>query len=328
MTQTPKRQIPFPVVVIFLLADLIIVLAAVWYFSAPADKPTPARAEAWAAAVAAGQEQQALLQSVDMVAAHLDRIVNQSYPEFLTREGFKSDVLEAPFSTLDYLGWRQASFFRSQADALCEGQTGDPLQRLYDGARKQLQPVLSDASASAFPEQCWKEGKASPASAAWIMAELAYQRGYEVQVVYLFPAANSTKDHFLTEVRRPNEVYLIDVWGGLFLKGVSIDKLAASPELLKTVWAEHPEFRAATAQVLLFTPALPGDFAYRNQKLAEYLRHDLGPKAPRFGEDPETRMKAYWRLREPEKTDKGLFAMRLWPDPIRQVVFVLKSAIK
>lgn len=306
--------------------ELCLVIAILWHFSTPGAIPGNDPAEAWLIAVQTNNADLALALSSQLSAPN--PVVPEklsAYAHFLGEEGVRPGYLRTPPTEADFREWREAWFFKRLADRVVRGDPGnDELAALFLAVTTRLKVPSShlfrpaaDGSSLSWPQDVWRRGTACCDGMTWVLAALAYQRGWEVQVVYLFRPGESLSCHTLLECRRQGRACILDPLSRLYLPGLSVDRLAASPHVLAGIWEDHPDYRQAIRHCLLFTPAMPGDYAPRNQNLHATLRARLGPASPRFGEDPERRMQRYWQLRAPELTDAGLFPMQLWYAPIR-----------
>jgi hypothetical protein len=160
----------------------------------------------------------------------------------------------------------------------------------------------------------WETGRGLCDRQAWVLCELAYQRGFDTQIIYLRNPATGASPHAICELRKAGRSWIADPFQGKLLPGTSLGQLAASPKLRAALWPERPDWQAALARAECWLPAFPHDYCPRNQWLAAAVGKALGAAAPRFGEPPAGRQRR-WRsgLSAPDRA----FRAGYWPVPFR-----------
>lgn len=308
----------------FFPAFCVLFLLLVWQSTAPekvyCEDPSTEQeaqrllAENWLVAVAKNNIDQSLLLAQKLVPDLSKTDIPKSHIALAEREGVKGEFFQGQFNFWDHQLWRHAFFFNRLAEELTKGDS-DALKMLFDAVAQRVEPVEKGSNDIPWPYRIWERGYGVCDRQAWLFCELAYQLGWETQIVYLWDNVTKKSPHTVAEVRKGKKVYFIDVLYKVFLDK-SVAEVAKDDHLLESIW-NHQELQDAIKTSLFWTPSYPQDYCPRNQQLYSVLRYNLGKRCPKFGVPPEERLATYEELGENTALDKPRFHMELWFYPFR-----------
>ena len=281
------------------------------------DSPAKVRelAERWLSAVAAGDGEVALAAANRLVNRPVG-LPNRRYVALGKSEGIRAAYFDRPFNRLDYQAWRHAYFFQ-QAAWKITGDRTDDITALQAAVVERVSPNEPQVQ-GAWPYGIWQRGFGLCDRQAWVLCELAYQLGWETQIVYLRDPKTNASPHTLCELRKgADRVWYADPYFKLLLPQKSVAQVAADERLLMDIWPDKENCRMAIKNCMFWTPAYPQDYRPLNQALYKRLSTVLKSRCPRFGIDPIERMKTYRQLRAPSTGRSAKFPMALWVYPFR-----------
>jgi len=305
------------------LAGAVCALAVIIFVSTRSARDGAAASleEQWLQAVREGEPRAALFLAARIVGASAPAEPEQSYVRLAEREGMDASFLTAGFNGWDYQLWHQLLALQQIALQSTAGRA-EPIQALFDAVtgRVESREPEPESPVIYWPYQIWQQRYGLCDRQAWLLGELAYQLGYEVQIVYLIdPEADpqsGSSPHTVCEIRsQAGDVWLADPYLRVLLPGTSTQALAADAELMESTWPGRTQLHRSMEHCILFTPSYPQDYCLRNQRLAQRLREVLGPRCPRFGEDPRRRGRRYLGLHEQATGREMPFLMLLWHYP-------------
>jgi len=270
--------------------------------------------ENWLSAVATNNMEQSLLLARKLVPDVSKIDIPRSHLALAEREGVRGEFFKAQFNFWDYQLWRHALFFHRLAEELAKGNP-DTLKILFDAVAQRVEPVEKGSNDIPWPYRIWEREYGVCDRQAWVFCELAYQLGWETQVVYLWDDVTKKSPHTIAEVRKDGKVYFIDVLYTVFLEK-SVAEVANDDDLLEKIWNQQ-ELRDTIKTSLFWTPSYPQDYCPRNQELYNILKYNLGNRCPRFGVPPDKRLATYKELGQNTTLDKPRFQMGLWFYPFR-----------
>jgi hypothetical protein len=270
--------------------------------------PTP---QDWLEAVASDDETAALAIAAQMLQGETLPEPNALYLGMADQHKLTKDFFTAPFNGDDFRLWRTAWYFKQQADSLGPDATAQQLLDLVSSRLKETEDPIKDD----WPLAIWKRGYGLCDRQSWVLSELAWQAGWETQIVYLHDEKHTTSPHTVCELRKSDLVVLADPLSSKLLEH-SVDTVAGDEMLLQELWPKRPVWRDSLQNSMFWTPSFPSDYAPRNQVLYKKLSTALGDKCPRFGADPEQRTTDYRALRLAEHSEPR-FSMGLWTYPLR-----------
>jgi hypothetical protein len=286
----------------------------------PGAGPTPVEAACpaetagdatrWLAAVETGQEAEALRLAAILAPAGRMRPADPAYAAFFTAEGMDPAFLAAGFGHWDYQAWSHAAFFAGLARDTVAGQA-DADRALFEAVAAHLTDPDPPNPGAFWPFRIWQAGRGFCDRQAWVLAELFYQQGADVKIVYLRDPVTLESPHTITQVRHEGRAMTADPLSEVALPGVTVAQVARDPELARRLWPDNRSWQSAITAAALWVPAYPQDYAPRNQLLQERLRACLGTRAPRFGEDPAARLQAWPAEREGMPTALWFYPLRL-----------------
>ncbi|RMD76398.1 MAG: hypothetical protein D6820_12765, partial [Lentisphaerae bacterium] len=245
----------------------------------------------------------------------------QVYVELFQYSGLDPALLKSGFIAEDWRYWQDCLKLRRLALALLKDidphDTDAVIAGLLRGVRNRVRPVENDLQ-NAWPMQIWQRGYGLCDRQAWLLAELAYQLGFEVTVVYLRDAKTRVSYHTVAELRKDTQVWVVDPFCGHQLKGLGVTRLVRNMEAKQKLWPDHAQWWKTIGAATLYIPAHPFDYCLRTQLLAASMKKNGFEPPFRFGEDPRRRQLTYDRLRR--KTSTGfpkLEPLGLWDYPLR-----------
>jgi len=316
-----KRRALLPLLaatLLLLAAGIAAALVAWGNLAAPLE-------ERWLRAVERDDPEAAVALASRIVDASRLPPVSDAYVEFARREGLRRAYLEGPFNAWDHRLWRRAWFLRDLARRLAAEEPDDEVGALFRAVTGRVRGVKDEASGAPWPERVWERGKGLCDRQAWLLCELAWQRSFETQIVYLRNLEKKTSPHTICEIRRGEDVWFADPYRRVLLPGRSVESVALDAELVKKIWPDRPDFREAIRSCVLWTPAYAQDYCPRNQRLARRLREVLKDRCPRFGDDPDARLARYKKLRGTPLEGAPEFPMGRWFYPLRLLRAELRS---
>ena len=290
-------------------------------------------AKSWLKAVAAGNQSAAISAARTLVkeapqSNTADSSIEKTYKALFEKEGVPASYLHEPLGVMDFKLWYYAWMLKK---VLREN-------RVYDlkGDDARLKAVMKMVSARIarrenpkgplpWPAAVWARKYGLCDRMAWLYAEFAYQLGFDARIVYLTNPKTGVSPHTICEIRSADGgVWTADPYSGVLLSDVSLAKLAGDDELMRKIWPKRPDWREALPHSVCWIPAMPQDYRQANQRLAAKLASELRCGLPRFGEDPETRLKRFAELAG--KDDN--FQTELWFFPIRLLKLEMRYSKK
>ncbi len=318
MVEHSANRLKRPLVLVGLALSLM--LLGVFLVTLPPDPKTAGSelAEQWLEAVAKGEVKLALETARQLVPGGWDKIVNDAYVKLAQSEHISDLFLKDSFNYWDFKLWQDALFFQRQARALGKSRQ-DEIQALATAVRQRFEPVEKpkERPHASWPRQVWDRQWGGWDRQIWVLCELAYQLGYETQIVCLEEAGRKIPLHVIAEIRRRNQVWVVDPVKPTVLAGSSVEALAADTRLLQKLWPDQPNWRRAVQRSMFYTHSYPQSFCWRNQLLYYKLKPYLADRCPRFGDDPVQRQQRYCRLRKKNLGRRMRFNMMVWNYPFR-----------
>jgi hypothetical protein len=240
------------------------------------------------------------------------------YAPFFQRNGLDKSFLEGPFNSYDFGRWHYAHCLKQLSGRLTGGNP-DNIEALYHAVVARVESKDDDKDAGfPWPWRIWERGYGLCDRQAWVLCAMAYQCGWETQIIYLIDPRSGQSPHTICSMRKGlGLVYVADPNQKFLMPQKSVDDILADRNLLDSLWPQRPEFRAALANCVFWTPSYPQDYCPRNQRLWQKLKPVLGDRCPRFGADPIGRLQTYAHLRQLTHPGAQLKDMRPWDYPIR-----------
>ena len=238
--------------------------------------------------------------------------------ELFENNGIQLGFINEKYNKWDFIYWYNAIYFFNIAKALTEHDKVkndySTLKILFDAVHNRIEPILMPSNCIPWPYNAWNIKKGLCDRQAWLLSELAYQLGYETQIVYLIKPKTLISQHTICEIRKGDRVWTADPFTGILLANISISDVRDSEKLKKKMWPDKPALRLAVNESIFFTPSYPQAYAPRNQLLYVKLKYIFKEYFPRFGEPPIMRQKKYLMLTG-NKKDK--FRYKFWFYPFR-----------
>lgn len=284
--------------------------------------------ERWLAAVAARDTTQAIELADQIAGSTEDVVVAAEAIELASAAGLNTTFFAMPFNELDYDLWAHAYFFKALGRRVI-GERTDTARALFEAAAAGMAPATEEADTLCWPREAFRRGRGTGVQRAWVLCELAYQQGFEVQLVELRDATGERVPHALCELRLDSDiVFLADPEHGVFIPRETYETLLEDQLRAAQAYHQHDFMRRVLARGRLMTPALPQDYCPRNQRLGAALRHALGDRCPRFGEDPLRRVVTYRALRDARYPAPLRYSMGLWPYPFSLLVIDVAQRVR
>jgi len=280
----------------------------------------------WREAVEAGDADTAVQLALEICGSVPPAPLQPAYVRLCKENGIGPEYLEVGFNVWDFQSWRDAFFFKKLAQRIVreteEGQP--PISALFTAVCEQIEPSEPPKGNLLWPYTIWHLRKGVCDRQAWVLCELAYQFGYEAQIVYLRNPKTLISPHTICEIRRGNKKWVADPYSDKLLPNVSVADLATHPELAASTWPGKEVFQEAIKKSAYWLPAYPQDYCQRNQLLWHKVQDILGENCPRFGQSPAERLQKYMSLTG--QKDRS-FPYQFWFYPFRllrsQVLMVM-----
>jgi hypothetical protein len=273
--------------------------------------------EKWLSAIESDQTDRALSIAHKLVPDTSEIDVPESHIRIAQREGIKKNFFNSPFNFWDFQLWRHAHFFRQLSEKITHN-VPNSIEALFDAVRKRIESDEGKSQRAPWPYWIWQRGFGVCDRQAWVLCELAYQQGWETQIVYLRDPQTKVSPHTICELRRSGtEVWFADPYADVLFKNKSVSEVASDKKILHSIWDRHPERREAVKFSVFWTPSYPQDYCPRNQVLQKILKQHLGDRCIKFGVPPDKRLEKYKVLGQETIFDKPRFPMQLWFYPFR-----------
>lgn len=271
--------------------------------------------ERWLSAVAANDVKTALALASEICADLPREAADQECVDLAEKSGIKGAFFDAAFGVWDFQLWAHAHFFRWLADAITGGDQDD-IEAIYSATIRRLEPKEGRFPHVPWPYWIWQRGFGVCDRQSWVLCELAYQSGWETQIVYLIDPKTQGSPHTVCELRKGRgRAWFADPLCKILLPHKSVDEVASDPQLLAGMWPDHPELRIAIQHCVFLTPSYPQDCCPRNRQLHGRLVRVLKGRCPRFGTDSRERLDIYRRLQQSGAEGTPQFRMALWQYP-------------
>ena len=272
----------------------------------------------WLKAVTYGKADSAL-KLANLICPNIpSRKQPQQIIDLFEKQGISRKFINAKYNKWDFIYWENALFFFSLAKSLTSNinnKNDDKIINvLFNAVHSRIKPVAIPKQYIPWACTAWKIKKGLCDKQSWTLAELAYQLGFETQIVYLNDLKTKNSPHTICEIRKGNKVWTADPLSGIILKDISVSQLSNNPNLKEKIWPKNPNWQTAINTPTFYTPAHPQAYAPRNQQLYTKLKSALKEYCPRFGEAPSERQRKYLVLTG--KT-KNKFTYKFWFFPFR-----------
>ena len=282
------------------------------------EEKLSSQVEQWLEAVSKGQVETAL-KLADRICGDVDSPSISTNIAGLCRDnGIRPEFINAKFNRWDFQYWRHAIFFKRLARSITDNakvkNSDDVISKLFSAVHERIKPVDPPKGSILWPYTIWHLKKGLCDRQAWVLCELAYQLGYETQIVYLRNPKTLVSPHTICELRKGDKVWLADPYSGKLLSNMSVAELAADSKMKAATWPDRTDWQEAINKSAYWLPSYPQDYCPRNQALRSKLEQVMGDNYPRFGEPPVDRLKKYLSLTT--KNDRR-FSYGLWFYPFR-----------
>ena len=281
--------------------------------------------EQWLNAVESGKDKLAISLAYKLVPSDLlPTEPTRKYLDILNYVGISKDFLTEPFNSLDFRLWYDALFLKEISDMGKKRFKGDDIESktkllalLFATVVHRIEPYEKQPAILPWPVGVWRRKFGVCDRQSWLLAELAYQAGFNTQIVYLINPDTEKSVHTICEIHIKKtdngDVFVVtaDPFSKVFLPGISVAELAKDRAKMKEIWPGRELWWKSLPHSKFWTPSYPQDYCEKNRLLYKKIKLKLEDKAPRFGEDPEARMLKY----KAEMKEKDAFKMSLWDYP-------------
>ena len=241
-------------------------------------------ASAWLDSVLKDDSRKALAIAARIVPESEDFIMPR--PEYLgaicdfrIRLGF----LTAPFNVADFARWRDLVELKDLSESL-----NDSAPELFKAVMEHVRNPSPDEKPHLPPIATmdnWRNGKGNSSERARLLCALAYQAGYECNVVGLVRGRALSQE--LCLLSRGEEAWVADCATGSLKKGPW--QFDAKPDVPETTPAPTEKNGRTNAESFVyFTTAEPQDFRNANSELFLRLKEFGIKKMPRMPQNPQT----------------------------------------
>ncbi len=248
----------------------------------------------------------------------LSREPDELYAKLAAANGIAPQFLRAEFNERDFQSWKHALFFKKLADKIVkENASVGEVRALFLAVAERLESTDPPKGNILWPFNIWSLEKGLCDRQAWVLCELAYQRGYEAQIVYLRHPETMVSPHTICEIRKDGRVWVADPFSEVLLPDTSCADFRRNASLAGETWPDRRDWHEAIKNVKYWTPAYPQDYCERNRRLHDFLQQSLGKDVcPRFGESPAERLKSYHAMFSDDEKEQKL-PIDLWFYPFR-----------
>lgn len=233
----------------------------------------------WQEAVKAGATSTAMQLATKICGNMPSYTLQPAYLRLCNRLCKENDInpkyLDAGFDAWDFRYWRDAFAFKKLGHRIVSeaGKNNDaPIFALFTAVRKHIKSSEPPNGNILWPYTIWQLRKGLCDQQAWVLCELAYQLGYETQIVYLRDLKTLTSPHTICEIRKGNKKWVADPSSGKLLPNISVADLATDTQLAASTWPDRKDLQEAIKKTDYYLPAYPQDYCQRNQVLQQKAR--------------------------------------------------------
>jgi hypothetical protein len=266
-------------------------------------RATKSSEEQWLQAVRKADVKSAIKFARDK-ASFSSTLTHKEYKTLAAKQGIDPRFLNKPFNNLDFKLWYDAWFLKNKLKEFGVFDLKDnnsKLKRIFEKVTERIKPFEKEKAIISWPTGIWVRKFGLCDRQSWLFAELAYQAGFETQIIYLVNPDNGQSPHTICEVLIKDDKGKVtrsvaDPLSKVLLEGKSVADLANDKELMKKIWPDKKEWWVSLPNSIFWTPSYPQDYCIKNQLLYKRMHAELGSVCPRFGESPMQRMFRYIKM--------------------------------
>jgi hypothetical protein len=262
--------------------------------------------EEWISSVLYGDMNKSIASAASLLRDHSDFPIPRKYLRLAERAGINKSFFSSSFNFWDYHLWRSAHFFKNLPDT-------SNIKKIFSMVRMRIKSREANHPRAPWPYWIWKRGYGVCDRQSWVFCEIAYQLGWETQIIYLRNPETGISPHTICEIRREGQAWLADPLHGILINKSFVNVLDSRIDL----WPEYPSLGNALSSCISWTPSFPQEYCSRNQRLHHVLKRRLGDRCPRFGVPPEDRLACYKTLIRKTEGKAPPYPMELWIYPFR-----------
>jgi hypothetical protein len=297
MTLFKKKKIYISICVAGLLVFVLLYLSRKWQKKQVVKKTVhfiqEANEEKWLKELLQGNQTGAIALAKAIVH---NRYQNADIPKWQKQlfksRGIHPKFLSDNFNKWDFQLWEHALFFKQLADKIVKDKK-EPIQALVAAVHSTLKPHEGHKDDIILPFFIWKRGYGVCDRQSWVLAELAYQLGYETRIIWLMNPETGISPHTICEIRKKDFSAIADPLNNIYIPNCTIESFAVNRVLLQQIWGDKPLWIKSLATAHLMINSYAQDYCPRNQILYQALYKKLGKACPRFGADPVFRKQLF-----------------------------------
>ncbi|PLX20056.1 MAG: hypothetical protein C0601_00255 [Candidatus Muiribacterium halophilum] len=216
------------------------------------------------------------------------------------------------FNGYDFDYWHSALTFNNIAKEISEKV--DP-KELVEYVKNKVIQKKNKKSRFLWPENILKDGEGLCDRSVWVLCELAFQKGYNTRVIYLYKPGSDSSFHTICELTKENRSFVVDTVNDRYVESVFED-LNNNKEKLNSLWPKSQIYHHCIDGAVSFVPVFPQAYLPKNKLLHETLLHVLKDECPVFGISPLERLNFYEQYLK-EKKIKNDIPILFWHYPIK-----------
>lgn len=293
---------------------LLVFFAAIVQFSIPVSaqkfksisQPSPSLEEQWLNAVENNNKSTAIKLAGKIIEdSDITEITDPWYKDLFKSKGLNPKFLTVPFNEYDYQLWAHAFFFKKKANEIIK-QRDKPVKDIFTAVVQRIKPEGKNTDKPLWPYDIWTRGYGVCDRQALVLAEIAYQAGYESAIIWLMNPKTNVSPHTICVLHHlQGRVWLADPFSDRLLPETSVYDAAASESVKEKLWPGRKDWHDALNYCHIMVPSYPQDCCKRNQELYKRLFKVLKSECPRFGVDPKLRLKYYKYLQSKRNGGKA-----------------------
>ena len=250
-----------------------------------------------------------------------DKEKYEGYCQIFKDHEINSKFLSVRFNKWDFDLWKQSLFFHLMARQIIGNEDSEDkqLELLLKAVDRKIKKTETEKVILYTPYIIWQKGYGLCDKLSWVFCELAYQAGFETQIIYILDNPKTLSSiHVFCEIRKAHRTWIVDPLVDRILNDTSLIDLIKNKTLQDELWPQNTSYKKNIINCAMQTVSYPQDYCARNQFLYQKLNGLLENGCPRFGEDPISRQKNYIDLMKKFTPSSNVeLQLMLWPVPIK-----------
>ncbi len=268
----------------------------------------------WEKAVIAGDAKLAVTLSKKICKTEKQEIPT-AYAELCQNNGLNPKYLNSEFNKLDFQYWNHAFFFSQLAKKIIKTEkNGNEIEKIFRVVCNNIKKKTAEIQGyTLWPYVIWLQKKGLCDRQSWVLSELAYQLGYETQIVYIRDKKGIPR-HTICEIRKGTLKWLADPYARKLHVNKSVLDILKNKESRDLFMPNKFNLQESLNHTEYWLPSYPQDYCKRNQTLYSVFKSFFPENTVRFGEAPEERLMNYILL---TTEDERYLAYQFWFYPFR-----------